>query len=290
MIFLQNCSVLCGLLIKSCITILKICLLSRFFVTSRKSALHKKCIILGNGPSLHESIGSADNLNEYDLFAVNYFAQSDLFTQVKPRFYVILAPEIWQESPMQKVKKERDALFSIIKNVNWEMYFYIPFFAKKSDFWKPLFCEHPCIKIIYFNATPVEGLRTINYYLYKRNLGMPRPHNVLTPCLMFAIAQKYEEVYLFGADHSWLKDIWVSDANEVLLTQKHFYDMATAKPLPMQNYKENKTRSLHEILHKFMLAFASYFEINAYAKSQNVRIINATPQSYIDAFERGRIV
>lgn len=274
------------LFLQSCITILKICVLSKFFVRFPKTAKHPHAIILGNGPSLEQSIRSLSHIGNYDLFAVNYFAQSELFQQLKPQSYVILAPEIWQENPMESVVNNRNDLFAKIAKVDWDMYFYIPFFAKKSSFWKPLFCNHQHIKIIYFNPTPIEGLRWVNHILYKKNLGMPRPHNVLTPCLMFTIAQKYENVYLLGADHSWLQHIWVSPHNEVLLTQKHFYDAATAKPLPMQNYKENKTRALHEVLHKFMLAFGSYFSIKTYAQSQGVRIINATPDSYIDAFER----
>jgi hypothetical protein len=272
--------------VQSCFTILKVCILSKWFVRFPQPAKQKECIILGNGPSLQSSIAAVKNISVYDLFAVNYFANSDLFHQIKPQFYVILAPEIWEENPIDSVKHDRDILFAALQKVNWNMHFFIPFFAKKSAFWKPLFCNHKHISIVYFNATPVEGLRCVNHFFYKKNLGMPRPHNVLTPCLMFAIALKYKKIHVFGADHSWLQHLWVTPQNEVLLTQKHFYDNDTAKPLPMNNYKERKTRALHEILHKFMLAFASYFDINAYAKSQDCTILNATPESYIDAFER----
>jgi len=41
-----------------------------------------------------------------------------------------------------------------------------------------------------------------------------------------------------------------------------------------------------ELLTKFVHAFNGYFILKDYAKSQGTTIINATPGSYIDAFER----
>jgi len=252
-----------------------------------KNKTTESCIILGNGPSLKESIEKhSDFIGKHDLYAVNFFADSPLYHELKPRYYVILAPELWEENPSDRVKGMRNALFENIAKANWNMFFYIPHLTKKSSFWKPIFQQHKHIKLVYFNPTPIEGFKTTNFWFYNRNIGMPRPHNVLIPSILFSIAQGYKNIYLLGADHSWLPQIWVTPHNEVLLTQKHFYDEKTAQALPMQNYKQGKSRRLHEILHKFMLAFQSYFELRAYAEKKGVNILNATPDSYIDAFER----
>jgi hypothetical protein len=45
-------------------------------------------------------------------------------------------------------------------------------------------------------------------------------------------------------------------------------------------------RNMPELLTKFVTAFSGYFVLNKYAKSRGVSIFNATPGSFIDAFER----
>ena len=43
---------------------------------------------------------------------------------------------------------------------------------------------------------------------------------------------------------------------------------------------------LHDIVHSFYVAFKAYHEIAAYASTHGIHIYNATPDSFIDAFER----
>ncbi|NJL74615.1 MAG: hypothetical protein HC892_05805 [Saprospiraceae bacterium] len=117
---------------------------------------------------------------------------------------------------------------------------------------------------------------------------MPRPHNVLIPSLMLAINIGFKEIFVVGADHSWLEELTVNENNEALLHQKHFYDEESSKPEYM--YRQGKRpRKLHEILEKFMLSFRAYFDIREYSESKEVQIWNATPKSYIDAFERNTL-
>jgi hypothetical protein len=99
---------------------------------------------------------------------------------------------------------------------------------------------------------------------------------------------RFSKIYIAGADHSWLTEIFVADDNTVYLTQRHFYDAQIARPDVMKKIGKNK-RKLHEILHKFMWSFKAYFDIDQYAKSRNVKIINITEKSFIDAFERMKI-
>lgn len=274
------------LLIQSKISCIRILFLSKCSIKFPKSKQYNDCIILGNGPSLHTSIQeNPDFLLQKDLFAVNMFANSEYFEQLKPQYYVILAPELWTDSPSERMAHEQQKLFENIAKATWNMFLYAPTFAKKSMFWKAYFAKNSNITIVWFNATPIEGFRSWNFYLYNKNLGMPRPHNIVTPSLMIAIKQAYSNIYLLGADHSWLQEIWVSEQNEVFLTQKHFYDEKTAQAKYMYT-PQDEPRKLHEILHKFMCAFSSYFEIRRYAESKGITIWNATPNSYIDAFER----
>ncbi|NJK83306.1 MAG: hypothetical protein HC912_05290 [Saprospiraceae bacterium] len=114
---------------------------------------------------------------------------------------------------------------------------------------------------------------------------MPRPHNVLIPALMISLNAGLKNIFIVGADHSWLEELTVNDKNEALLHQKHFYDQASSKQDYMYQLGK-RPRRLHEILEKFMLSFKAYFDIKEYAISIGASIWNATPVSYIDAFER----
>ena len=275
-------------LVNSTLTLIKILILSDLFISKHKITSNTKdCLILGNGPSLNDFISEHKNfLETKELMCVNHFAETDYFTSLKPRFYVINAIELWSKNVEQSHIDRSDKLFiSIAEKTNWEMFLFVHASAKKYKRWSINIEKNSNIKVVYYNPTPVDGFKFFKYYCYKNNLGMPRPHNVLIPSILSAINSGYTKIYIAGADHSWFKDLWVNENNEVLLTQKHFYDEKTAKALPV--HKEGKgQRKLHEILIKWVYSFQSYWEMEEYSKSINVKIYNVTKDSFVDAFER----
>ena len=81
--------------------------------------------------------------------------------------------------------------------------------------------------------------------------GMPRPHNVLIPSIILSMRMGFKKIYLAGADHSWLKEIFVSEDNEVFLTQKHFYDEKKAEARTMDKLgKGSRKLSNEELLNR----------------------------------------
>jgi hypothetical protein len=118
-----------------------------------------------------------------------------------------------------------------------------------------------------------------------KRLGMPRPHNVLIPSLMIGIWTGYKSINIYGADHSWLPMIKVLENNVPVLSQNHFYDKNIQEHKPMTKKGVGK-RKLHEILHKFYLSFKAYHMIDKMAKKQEIKIVNLTKDSFIDAFDR----
>lgn len=271
---------------------IKILLTSHFFLRKPKNVVENKdCLILGNSPSLEETIKNNPKfLENKDLFAVNFFWKSELFPKIKPRNYVIVSTNYWAQHQIITNKEGRLATFKeIAKIVDWKMFLFVPAMAKNHKTWKIELEANKNITIVYFNVTPVEGFTSLNHFFFKTGLGMPRPHNVLIPSLKFAIDLGYENAYLIGAEHSWLKDLFVGDDNKVYLSQKHFYDAKTAKAEVMYKGSTDDERNLSEVLMKFVYSFNSYYVLNNYAKSRNVKIFNATENSYIDAFERVKL-
>ena len=127
--------------------------------------------------------------------------------------------------------------------------------------------------------TPVEGFDWFAHRCYKSGLGMPRPRNVLIPSIMTGLAMDYNVIYVAGADHSWLKEIWVNDDNIVMEDLNHFYDKKGAEQYV-------STKHLHDLLLSMHIAFKSYHDIKRYASRLNKKIYNITKGSFIDAFER----
>jgi hypothetical protein len=274
--------------VQSIATLIKVLLLTKSVKLPRKN--HDEIIILGNGPSLNEFLNQhRDFLQNKDILAVNHFADTEIYQHIKPVYYLINVPEFWINNVDKDVLVNRNKLINnIIDKTNWQMNLILGAGARQSDIWQNIVTKNKNIKLYYINPVPVEGFRRFRYFCYRKNCGMPRPHNVLIPSLIAAINMDFKKIYIAGADHSWLPEIFVADDNTVYLTQRHFYDEKTARPDVMKKMGKNK-RKLHEILHKFMLSFQAYFDINDYAKSRKSAIYNLTKGSYIDAFQRLKI-
>jgi len=220
--------------------------------------------------------------------AVNQFADTDYFSVLQPKFYLLNAVSYFQEetelSPLyQNLRKE--LYKSLSEKITWDMYLIVPFRAKKSSHFKNLLNSNPHIHAVYFNQTPGEGFTCFTNFVFNRAWAMPRPHNVLIPGIMHAIHLNYKTIAIVGADHSWLAEISVTSNNEALVHQKHYYDEQTSRPELMQDYI-TRPRKLHEILHKFYLSFKGYWDIDTYSKKRKASIYNCSEVSMIDAFER----
>jgi hypothetical protein len=270
-------------------SLIKIALMSGFRnILKSETSKNKSCIILGNGPSLTRSI-EKHSFEQQDILCVNNFVSSHFYTEIKPRFYILGAPILFfEEGNMSPFYIQlRNTIFNgLSEKTTWRVELMVPKMARKSAYFTSFLVKNPLITPLYYNTTPVEGLSGINHFLFSRGLGMPRPHNVLVPAIMNCIHLGYKEIYLFGADHSWLGEIEVNDKNEALVNQKHFYDENESKPEKMQDFI-SRPRRLHEIIHKFYLSFKGYWEIKFYAEKRGVSIVNCSETSMIDAFERG---
>ena len=282
-IFIEN-------FVLTCLTLLKIVLMSNIFIKRIWPTINNsdECVILGNGPSLKVFLSKkSDFLKNKDLFVVNFFWKSEFFEILKPKYYMILSTNYWAQGKIDYNDKERKQTFrNIAEKTNWDMTLFVPNIAKKNENWRSEIDLNKNIKVVYLNITPVEGFQNFSFFCFKRNLGMPRPHNVLIPCIKISIELKYKKVYLLGADHSWLKELFVAENNEVYLTQKHFYDALNAKPELMYQGTTNKKRNLAQVLMKFVHSFNSYYILNNYATKNKVKVLNATKGSFLDAFER----
>ena len=261
-------------------SLLKILIQSRKATPISNFTPYKEVVVLGNGPSAKEFLESKqDFLQQKALLSVNFFAKHEFFSRLKPSFYVLADPAFF-------MKDEAAQILSILSDtVNWDLLLMIPNYAKKQPLWhekKALLARNSFIKIAYYNMTKVEGFDWFVQQATMKGWGLPAPRNVLVPSIANCMRMGFDTIYLAGADHSWIKQIWVNDNNEVILDDKHSYDTG-AKTVSKAN------APLYLIVGSFSIALKSYAKINQLAKYKNVRIYNITPGSYIDVFERLKI-
>jgi hypothetical protein len=249
-------------------------------IWNSESSTSEPLYILGNGPSLRQNI---DNdlalLTNSRTLAVNFAANSPEFQQLKPNFYVLADPHFFNRQDDSNVA----LLLKNLSAVTWEMTLFVP---TKSTLPTTLL-QHPYITVCHFNFVAIEGFEWLEHIAFKHRLGMPRPRNVLIPSIMIGIWLGFHNIYLLGADHSWLKTLSVDDNNRVVSIQPHFYK---------EDAKEEQRISatyvnirLHEVLKSFYIAFQSYHRLQRYASTIGVNVFNATPGSMIDAFPRRSI-
>lgn len=232
--------------------------------------------ILGNGPSLREDIKSID-CHKGRFCAVNYFYKSSLFDSLKPQYYVLADPAFFQSQTV---------IDSIVKSLYWEMQLFVPYRIWKTKFKNK---EYEWLRIVPYNDYSYRGFKCVELWLYKKGFSMPTPQNVLVPSLVNAINMGYKEIHLYGADHSWTKSLCVTDNNIVSAIDCHFYEGDEKKLEPyLKTLPEGGTDyyKMHELLRDFAKMFEAYHQIREYANKCNVRIINCTKDSFIDAFER----
>lgn len=268
---------------------LRVLIQSKFFGIVAPIQPTKPLLILGNGPSLNDTLHTEVHLFEFfDMMAVNNAANHAQYEQLKPRYYLLNAVTYFQEDDvLNDLYKDfnRELYKNLEHKTTWRMTLLVPFRAKKSRAFQTLLAQNRHIDAAYFNQTPIEGLAFWSHWGYRRGWGMPRPHNVLIPCIMVGIRLGHKAIALVGADHSWLADLSVNEANEALLRHVHYYDTEGSKPMKMED-RITKPRKLHEIIHKFYLSFEGYWWIKAYADKAKIRVVNASKTSMIDAFDR----
>ena len=275
-----------GELIASVVSLLKVLVRSRAGLTlpTRQSPV---CAILGNGPSLNESLHDhPEFLKQTELVAVNGFSLSAVYATLKPQNYVLLDPAFFDYVPGGSRNDVGQMLDAILTQTTWQMNLYVPWRARNSWLVRQIRATNPQITPVFYNYVIVRGLRWLRHGLFRAGLGMPQCENVLAAALFLMLNQQFDTIYLFGADHSWHEQLRLADTNQLSVRQPHFYDTAPTAHQPVINPVTKQTARMASQFLSFYRAFHSYEILRQYADSQRVQVLNASTKSYIDAFEK----
>jgi hypothetical protein len=264
----------------SFISFLKVILFSKFIVSKKKSLQNKSCVILGNGPSLNDSMRDhADFIAKSEVFCVNLFATSEYYIKLKPNNYLLLDEAFLDPNHPRACL----AIKHLVADTAWPVNLFAPFKFQKSEYFRNCLSKNPNLKPIYFNYVIFEGFDWLRFMIYKYNLGMPQCQNVLVALLLQCINLGYKNIYLLGADHTWHETLRLDENNKLYLNDTHFYGArsidVSERVLENNSYMALQFLSLHK-------AFKGYEVIARYAKYCGAKVYNASKRSYIDVFEK----
>ena len=249
----------------------------------------KRLAILGNGPSLKQQLPKLIGQKEWeqtDMMAVNFFALSDEFTSIKPKYYVLSDPMFFRKAG----HSERiDNLYkALATKVSWAMILYVQHYNPEYFNYSAAIGDNPNIRIIPFHSTVFHGFRSVEFWCYRHGLGSGNWGTVVQNGILAAIQVGYKTIELYGVDHTLLDGLMVDEQNRLCRTQSHYYDSTPAEPQPIYYNATNPPRpySMAEYLAETAELFRGHEVLRDFAATQGVRIINRTAGSLIDAYER----
>jgi len=237
-----------------------------------------ECFILGNGYSLKKVLDEEIEIfNNRDVFTVNLFYETSFFYKLKPTSHIIADEGFWKPTLDERIIGIQKRFSENLLKVTWNMDLFVPNdgFKKIHEVLK----SNKKINLISYNRIPVAGNKKIAHFLYKQNLGMPKPSNVLNAAIFLGLNLGYKKVYLYGADHSWISDLFVDEDDNICCYENHFYDNTRSSSKMAKGSLSLGLKSIAD-------AFDSYKLLDEYSKRHNSRIINKTKGSFIDIFDR----
>lgn len=249
---------------------------------------NEKIIILGNGPSAKQAINSNFKLfKENYLIVVNDFFYDKNFTNLKPKLYLVADPAYWLNNTTLENKLIRTELINrLLTLVDWKLYFYVPYEAFKLNLFQESFKTNKNIIVRFYHRNYIEYTsKSIKFYFYNKNVASPRAGNVVGAAISLMISNCENDILLFGVEHSWSKELIVDQLNRTCITSVHHYDNQINEPKVWLT-SHNKPFRIYEALKAISNMLYSYVEIREYADYKNVKIINHTPDSFIDSFTK----
>lgn len=240
----------------------------------------RRCFIIGAGPSI-----AATNLallNKEYTFVVNEFEKNPQYTILTPKFHIITDSDYFTEGGTEYwinrfKEKDRHIPTDTIMIINLAAR---PFIQKYG-----LFKQHR----VYYTGT--QGIFT-NKFSFNINLDryVPNPKNSILMCLLAAVWMGFDEIYLLGCEHSFLarplgpnKSLGFShsyegEASGIDITKKEISKKYINSKLSNSNYEALMLNTL-QLFRNYRLFYAK-----ALRKNSQLKIFNATPESFLDVF------
>ena len=249
-----------------------------------------KCVaILGNGPSLKRELPqliAQRAWEEKDILAVNFFALSEEFALIKPKYYVISDPMFFRKAGYGE--RVQELYKALAEKVSWPIKLYVQYYNPEHFDYRSAIGYNPNIEIVPFHSIVFHGFRSVEFWCYRRGLGSGNFGTVIQNGEFIALQLGYRRIELYGVDHTLLDGLMVDEKNRVCRRKSHYYDSEQSPAEPIYYNATNPPRpyTMSEYLSETAELFRGHEVLRDFSEKCGAEIINRTANSMIDAYKR----
>ncbi len=246
----------------------------------------KPALALGSAPSFNtflETLSPSD-WQQFELFATNNFARHPSYTELKPRYYVLLDPGYWEVDRLPKpVQQKIYATWeALAERTDWPMNIFLTRRARNTEIVKR-YRQVENLKFHYFNYVIYNGFERFGHWLYSRNLAAPSMRLAGNIAVYLSLLVGAKHTYTVGIENSYIKTL-VLDEENVLYFGDGTYDDRSAETA-FERFQPVR-QSLSQFLEGIISSNDNFALLDRWARSRGGAVYNATPQSMIDTLER----
>ena len=251
-----------------------------------KGHIEGRMAVIATGPSLKEDMPYIleDNYRTTtDFLMLNFSAFDSMFFELKPKHYCLADPMYFHSSWRDD---EVFHFFDILNTkVDWDMTIYVPSLNRKMfvDFAK---LTNPHLEVLGINTFEYKGFECLRHWFYKKGLASPPPQTVTNMAVFVGIQRGYQEMDLFGVDHTFLSALRINENNQLCQIYSHSYDEGEPEYKVIYRTDTNEVWRCGEYIVACGNMFISHDKLEKYAKSIDCHIVNHTKCSMIDSYER----
>lgn len=254
----------------------------------------RKCnrlVLIGNGPSLIKTMDQySDQLAKSECIMVNWSASSPLYEQIEPSIYVLSDANFAHRTIDEK--SVNNLIDNIAQKTTWPLTIVVP--DTFGSWWaENILCANPNINIEYSRGGWCEMYDEESLFRsFETNAIVPPSYTVLTFSLYLAIYWGYPEIYIVGADTSFIKDAYVDQqTNQLFTVDTHFYNNNEVRPEGLISAKQGRpfNKTMLALAEQFHSVMYEYNLLNRYAQWKGLKVYNASEFSMIDCFERKKL-
>jgi len=246
----------------------------------------KKVLVICHGPSLKDNIEFIKkNQSSYQIYSVNYFANTDYFPEIKPKYYLIADPVLWLTKVTSDYIDENKKLYDNLNSIQWKMTIVCP--EKGYKFIKNRI-KNKFIKVEKINCSTIDFKNEkFSIFALRWNLITPTYSTAAVMALWHAILNRKKDIIIYGADFSYFKEFKVDQkTNQLSNAFPRFYKNSKAENNGLAKYPNRSQYMIHERLQKCTFAFYQMYLVSRVAENLKINIINASNDSYLDCFPR----
>lgn len=242
--------------------------------------------VLANGPSLRNVLPfleKGDDFKKVEFSVQNFFGFEDVFFRIRPKYYALADPMFIKKNHRYE---EVVRLFDILQNkVDWDLTLYIPFDIKEFISYSKI--SNSNIRLVHVETIEAKCWEKLKMWLYSKGMACPFIGSVVQLNIFAAINEGFDEIHLYGVDHTMICNLALNEKNQLCNKYEHFSDSQPPTMQPIIRY-DGIVYPVSEFLMFNGKLFEAHEQLKKYSEYHHSLIINYTPKSMIDCYERGR--